>query len=87
MKTLKLYVGSNKTKAHEILERGCTEEGASVTRRQKGYSDFDVIRNLQNLGWLEPKPVGIRGGMRYFTTQTGIEQMKKPWHQQQEITQ
>ena len=78
MKTLKLYVGSNKTKAYEILERGCTNEGATVTRRNKGWSDFDVIRNLQNLGWIEPKPAGIRGGIRYFTTQAGAEEMKKP---------
>ena len=81
MKTLKLYVGSNKTKAYEILERGCTNEGATVTRRNKGWSDFDVVRNLQNLGWIEPKPAGIRGGIRYFTTQAGAEEMKKPWHQ------
>ena len=81
MKTLKLYVGSNKTKAYEILERGCTNEGATVTRRNKGWSDFDVIRNLQKLGWIEPKPAGIRGGIRYFTTQAGAEEMKKPWHQ------
>ena len=81
MKTLKLYVGSNKTKAYEILERGCTNEGATVTRRNKGWSDFDVIRSLQNLGWIEPKPAGIRGGIRYFTTQAGAEEMKKPWHQ------
>ena len=84
MKTLKLYVGSNKTKAYEILERGCTNEGATVTRRNKGWSDFDVIRNLQNLGWIEPKPAGIRGGIRYFTTQAGAEEMKKPWHQHED---
>ena len=73
---MKLYIGSRKTKAHEILERGCTDEGATVTRRAKGWTDFDVIKNLISAGWLEPRQVGVRGGTRYFTTAAGREQIK-----------
>lgn len=73
---MKLYIGSRKTKAYQILERGCTDEGATVTRRAKGWTDFDVIKNLMNAGWLEPRAAGVRGGTRYFTTPAGRAQMK-----------
>lgn len=72
----KLFVGARKTKAHLILEQGLTEAGAGVTRRQKGYTDFDVIRSLMQVQWLEPRPTGPRGGVRYFTTAAGRDAIK-----------
>ncbi len=69
---MKLKVGSRFTHAHDVLLAGQTVEGASVTRRQKGFSDFDVFRNLLRLGWLEGRAVGPRGGIKYFTTAAGV---------------
>ena len=68
---MKLFIGLRKTRAHEILERGLTTEGATVTRRKKGWTDFDVIKNLMSAGWLEPRAAGVRGGIKYFTTSAG----------------
>ena len=69
---MKLKVGSRFTHAYAVLLAGQSAAGATVTRRQKGFSDFDVIRNLSRLGWLEGRAVGPRGGTRYFTTAAGV---------------
>ena len=64
------------TVAHEKLISGQTEEGAKVLRRGKGFTDYDVIKNLIKCGWLEEKAAGPRGGARYFTTESGLLALK-----------
>jgi len=62
-----------KTNAFYLLQSGLTTEGATVTRRKKGYTDYQDIQRLVHAGYLEPRNTGPRGGTRYFTTQAGIE--------------
>ena len=73
---MQLKIKNRFTHAHDLLVTGLEADGASVTRRAKGYSDFDVIRNLVRLGWLEPRNAGPRGGVRYFTTPAGKAQLE-----------
>lgn len=65
--------GGRKTKAYLKLIEGQNTDGASIVRRKGGYSDHDVIESLLRCGWLEAKPTGPRGGLRYYTTQAGLQ--------------
>lgn len=64
------------TVAHGILTRGLTPEGATVTHGG-GHSDFAAIRSLINAGWLETRPTGPRGGVRYYATHAGAAALDK----------
>ena len=59
------------TVAKEKLLDGLTEEGATVKKRGRGYSDFNVIESLLTRGYLEIRREGPRGGKRYFTSAAG----------------
>jgi len=74
---MKLTVGTRKTTAYYLLNDGLEFDGASVTRRRGGYTDFDVIKNLMRLGWMECRQTGPRGGSRYYTTELGREQLEQ----------
>ena len=74
---MNLIYHNKKTTAYLKLIEGQRPDGATVQRRARGYSDFDVIENLIRVGWLEKKSAGPRGGARYFTTSEGLEALKK----------
>jgi hypothetical protein len=68
-----LRIGLRNTVAHKKLTAGLNDDGATIHRRARGYSDHDVIKRLVTVGWLEPRKTGPRGGVRYYTTQAGKE--------------
>ncbi len=76
MKTLNFIYRGKPTNFLYLVKAGLTPEGATVSRRKKGYSDFKDIQALITAGILEPRKVGPRGGIRYFTTPAGTEAMK-----------
>ena len=45
--------------------------GVIPTRRKKGWTNYEVLQNLVRCGWLESKPTGPKGGIRYHTTDAG----------------
>jgi len=73
---INLIFQNKKTTAYVKLIEGQHPNGATVRRRGRGYSDFDVIENLIRVGWLEKRAAGPRGGTRYFTTNAGLEALK-----------
>ena len=68
---MKLTINGRKTNAFYKLIECQNPEGATVTRRLKGYCDIDVLRNLVSVGYIEAKQTGPRGGTRYFITEGG----------------
>lgn len=59
------------TKKEGILQAGLDATGTLPTRRGRGWSDYDVIRQLAQAGLLEPRSSGPRGGTRWHTTPAG----------------
>lgn len=70
-----IYRGQT-TVAHGILTRGLNPEGATVTHGG-GHSDFATIRSLLREGWLQTRPTGPQGGVRYYTTHAGAAALDK----------
>lgn len=69
---IRLTVRGRRTAAYLKLLDGLEPAGANVARRQKGYSDYDVICRLVDAGWLECRQgAGPRGGARWYTTPAG----------------
>ena len=67
-----LHFHGRPTAAHQKLLDGLESAGANVARRQRGYSDYDVICRLVDAGWLECRQgAGPRGGPRWYTTPAG----------------
>jgi hypothetical protein len=73
---INLIFQNKKTAAYVKLIEGQHPDGATIQRRGRGYSDFDVIENLIRVGWIEKRAAGPRGGARYFTTTAGLEALK-----------
>ena len=45
--------------------------GVVPTRRKKGFSNWQTLDKLANMGLMEHRPSGTRGGLRYHTTALG----------------
>jgi len=60
-----------------ILAAAATRDGTKVTRRQKGYSDSDLIYGLDRIKWIEPRATGPRGGITWHATRRGRYHLKK----------
>jgi len=71
MSELKLTRGSKLTLNADRLEAGLMKEGAQVTRRAKGFSDYSDFVNLVGAGYMELKLIGPKGGQRFVTTEKG----------------
>lgn len=69
--TISLRCGDRDTVATQKLRDGLTDDGATVVRRKKGFTDYQTINLLVKVGLLEQKHAGPRGGVRYFTTESG----------------
>ena len=75
--SFRLVNGGKRTNSYWKLCDGRAREGAMVTQRRGGYCDRDLIRTLCDLGLLEERPSGPRGGTRYHTTRAGRRQIKR----------
>ena len=65
-----LIHGGRVTDAYSVLH-GAAHGGVVPTRRQKGWSNYDVFQALTNRGWLEPRRTGPRGGTNWYATRKG----------------
>ena len=73
--TIKLKIKETLTIAGETLLSAATPEGVAVDpmKGKYGSRNFPAIKALMSAGLIVAKPVGPRGGKRYFITQKGAE--------------
>lgn len=65
------------TNSGYILGAAASRFGATITRRQKGFSDWDLFSNLRRANWIEPRATGPRGGKTWHATAQGRYHLKK----------
>ena len=68
--TIKLKIKERLTIAGATLLAAATPEGVAIDpmRGKYGSRNYPAIRALLSAGLIEAKPVGPRGGKRYFIT-------------------
>jgi len=60
-----------------ILGAAASRGGATITRRQKGFSDWDLFAALHRAAWIEPRATGPRGGKTWHATARGRYRLRK----------
>jgi len=73
---MKLIHNGKKTNSYYKLVDSALEDGAIITRREKGYSDFNICIDLVSKGFCVWKPTGPRGGKRLHITELGKDTLK-----------
>jgi len=72
MKPTTLVTGTGRlTNAYWLVKAGATRAGTTVTKRQKGFSDFGDLMSLVHEGLLEIRFTGPRGGKTWHATSKG----------------
>lgn len=70
MPSYNLIHGSKTTNTFYVLH-AAAKGGTTPTRRQKGWSDYDIFITLLKRGWIETRSTGPRGGKTYHATRKG----------------
>lgn len=65
-----LIHGKRRTKALDYLETA-TKEGVIPPRHGWGWKETDILRDLAEMGFLEARYTGPRGGKRWHATPKG----------------
>ena len=72
VKPTTLVTGTGRlTHAYWLVKAAATRAGTTVTKRQKGFSDFGDLMSLTNEGLLEIRFNGPRGGKTWHATNKG----------------
>ncbi len=74
--TLKTGTG-RLTNAYFLIDTACHRNGVTVTKRQKGFSDYGDLMCLVENGLLETRNKGPRGGMTWHATRKGRRAIAK----------
>ena len=74
------------THAGRILAEATTPEGATTTRRQKGFSDHNIFEALVLAGLCEWRTTGPRGGRTLHATPRGVRATVERWPSEVEPT-
>ncbi len=74
--TLKTSTG-RLTNAYYLVSAACHHNGVTVTKRQKGFSDFPNLMALVKEGLLETRNRGPRGGRTWHATRKGRRALSK----------
>ncbi len=65
------------TNAYYLISAARHRNGVTVTKRQKGYSDFPDLMALVGKGLLETRNKGPRGGRTWHATRKGRQALSK----------
>ena len=74
---MKLIHNNKYTQTYDVLAYAACRGGVTPTRRQKGWSDWNIFSYLLGRGWIEARNTGPRGGRSYYATRKGRYHLKK----------
>lgn len=76
--TIKLKIKETITIAGETLLAAAEPDGVAIDplKGKYGSRNYPAIKALVSAGLIEAKPVGPRGGKRYFITPKGVEALQ-----------
>jgi hypothetical protein len=74
---MKLIHNNGYTQTYGVLAYAACRGGVTPTRRQKGWSDWNIFSYLLGRGWIEARNTGPRGGRSYYATRKGRYHLRK----------